>query len=76
MFAKIIGAIIAGLTGLVIIAILALIGTVFLYMGWNWGIVHAVPALAHPIDLAQTFWLSLGLSSIGARFKSDLTASS
>ena len=52
------------------IAILALIGTLFLYAGWNWGVVPAVPS-THTVDLAQAFWLSLGLSSIGSRFKTD-----
>ncbi len=71
MLEKIIGAIVAGLIGLVLIAIVALIGTLFLYAGWNWGVVPAMPNLAHSVDLAQAFWLSLGLSSIGSRFKSD-----
>ena len=71
MLGKIITAILAGLVGLVIIAILALIGTLFIYAGWNWGIVPAMPTVAHAVDLGTAFWLSLGLSSIGSRFKAD-----
>jgi len=73
MLEKIIGALAASIVGLIIIAIFALIGTLFLYAGWNWGVVPAVPS-THAVDLAQAFWLSLGLSSIGSRFKSDIAA--
>ncbi len=72
MLEKIIGALGAAIAGLILIAIFALIGTLFLYAGWNWGVVPAVPA-THTVDLAQAFWLSLGLSSIGSRFKSDVS---
>ena len=72
MFEKIISVIAASILGLVLIAIVALIGTLFLYAGWNWGVVPALP-VTHPVDLVQAFWLSLGLSSIGSRFKSDIS---
>ena len=71
MLEKIVGAIATGIVGLILIAIVALIGTLFLYAGWNWGVVPALPTSTHTVDLLQAFWLSLGLSSIGSRFKSD-----
>lgn len=45
----------------------ALISTFFLYAGWNWGFVPAVGV--RTIDIAQAFWLSLGLSVIGSLLK-------
>ena len=71
MLEKIVGAVVTGIVGLIIIGLLALIGTLFVYAGWNWGIVPAVPTIAHAVGLAQAFWLSLGLTVIGSRFKAD-----
>ncbi len=74
MLEKIIGAIAAGIVGLILIAIIALIGTVFVYVGWNWGLAFALPTLAHSVTWVQAFWLSLCLSTIGSRFKSDASS--
>jgi len=50
----------------------ALVGTVFFYMGWNWGVVPAFGL--HEIGLATAFWLSLCLATIGGFFKTSVTA--
>lgn len=44
----------------------ALLGTVFLYFGWNYGIVAAFPnAGLGRLDLLQTFCFALGLAGLG-----------
>jgi hypothetical protein len=50
----------------VLAVVVALIGTIFLYFGWNYGILAAFPnhGLGH-LDLLQTFCFSLGLSGLG-----------
>lgn len=58
------------------ILVTTLIGTLFLYAGWNWGL---VPALAdskmqlREIGLGTTFWLSMCLSTIGGFFKTSVS---
>ena len=61
--------------GLVLTVVTALIGTLFLYAGWNWGVVPAIGG-THEVSLPGAFWLSLGLSAIGGMFKSSLTVNS
>lgn len=60
------------LLGLGLVLVTALLGTLFFYAGWNWGVVPAV-SFARPVELAQAFWLSLAVSAIGGMFKSSLT---
>lgn len=52
----------------VITLFVAAICAIPLWLGWNHGIVAAVPAL-HPIDLFQAFWMNFALGIIGAAFK-------
>jgi hypothetical protein len=62
------------LVGMILIA--TLIGTVFLYMGWNWGLVPALEGSAlhlREIGFATAFWLSMCLSTIGGFFKTSVT---
>ena len=61
--------------GLVLTVVTALLGTLFLYAGWNWGVVPAISGTKE-VGLAGAFWLCLGLSSIGSMFKSSLTVNS
>lgn len=49
----------------------ALISGFFLYMGWNWGMVHAVPDIAKNISFAQSFWTALAFWTIGSAFKAS-----
>jgi hypothetical protein len=58
--------------GLGLILLTALLGTLFFYTGWNWGVVPAV-SFAKEVSLAGAFWLSLCISAIGSMFKSSLT---
>lgn len=76
MLSKLLTVIVGGVVSLIIIGIVAFIGTLFIYAGWNWGIVPAIPSLAHVVELGTAFWLSLGLASIGSRFQSKLTPES
>jgi uncharacterized membrane protein len=50
----------------------ALISTIFLYMSWNWGMVHAVPSIAKEIDFFQTFWTAITFWTIGAAFRAPV----
>lgn len=50
----------------------ALISAFFLYMGWNWGMVHAVPTLAAKLSFPQSFWTALAFWTIGSAFKASL----
>lgn len=50
----------------------AVISALFLYAGWNWGVVPAVPAIAKAIDFGQAFWLSIAFWTIGSAFKATL----
>ncbi len=45
-----------------------LITFLFLYMGWNWGVVPAF-AFAKPLSLSQVFWLDFGLVMLGNALK-------
>lgn len=40
----------------------------FLYMGWNWGIVPAF-SFVKPLSLSQVFWLDFGLVMLGNALK-------
>lgn len=66
---KILFLIVLGVIGTLLSAV---IGMLFFYAGWNWGLVPAL-GFAHSIDLPQAFWLSLCLSSIGTMFRSSVT---
>lgn len=71
--AKVIG---IGILLVATIFVATLIGTVFLYMGWNWGLVPALDKSAmqlREIDFGTTFWLSLCLSTVGSFFKTSVT---
>lgn len=50
----------------------ALISALFLYMGWNWGMIHAVPSLAKEIGFGEAFWTAIAFWTIGAAFKATL----
>jgi hypothetical protein len=63
------------LGGLFITVLVAALGTVFLWLGWNHGVVPAL-TFAKEISLFQAFFLSLGLAGIGGMFKSTLTVNS
>lgn len=60
------------LLGLLLCVVTALLGTLFFYAGWNWGVVPAT-TVAREVTLSQAFWLSLCISAIGGMFKSSLT---
>jgi hypothetical protein len=51
----------------VLLVATALLGTIFLYFGWNYGVLAAFPnaGLGH-LDLIQTFCFSLGLGGLGS----------
>ncbi len=55
----------------VMIFLIALVGTLFFYAGWNWGIVPAFNL--HEIGLSTAFWLSICLSTVGGMFKTSVT---
>ncbi len=40
----------------------------FLYMGWNWGIVPAF-SFVKPLSLSQVFWLNFGIVMLGNALK-------
>lgn len=64
------------LIGMILVS--TLIGTLFLYAGWNWGLVPALEGSAmrlHEVGLATTFWLSMCLSTIGGFFKTSVSSS-
>jgi len=63
------------LVGLVLTVVVAALGTVFMWLGWNEGVVAAL-SFARPITLAQAFFLSLGFAGVGNTFKSSLTINS
>ncbi len=54
---------------------LAVFGTLFLYCGWNYGLVEATPTTFTPISFATAWWLSVFFSTIGGFFKSELKVS-
>jgi hypothetical protein len=62
------------LLGLVLLVVTALLGTVFFYAGWNWGVVPAFNL--HGISLFTAFWLSLGISSVGGMLKGNASVAS
>lgn len=49
---------------------IALIGSFFVYFGWNYGLVPACSPAFHTIDLLTAMWVSLLLSTVGSRFHS------
>ena len=65
------------------ILVTTLIGTLFLYAGWNWGLVPALQLhtldggpeglCLHEIGLGTAFWLSMCLSTIGGFFKTSVS---
>jgi uncharacterized membrane protein len=57
----------------ILILITAVLGTLFLYAGWNWGVVPTLD-LSHQIGFMQAFWLSLFVSTVGGAFKSSVTS--
>lgn len=56
------------LGSLILCFVLTLISFLFLYMGWNWGVVPAV-AVAKPLTLSQVFWFNFGLAMLGNTLK-------
>lgn len=58
--------------GMLFAVVTALIGTLFFYAGWNWGVVPAT-SFAKDVTVGQAFWLSLCVSAMGGMFKSSLT---
>jgi hypothetical protein len=63
------------LLGMLIVLLTALLGTLFFYCGWNWGIVPAING-TNPVGIVGAFWTSLGISAIGSMFKSSMTVNS
>lgn len=63
------------LFGLVLTVLVAALGTVFMWFGWNHGVVPAL-SFAKEISVLQAFCLSLCFSGIGTMFKSTLTVNS
>jgi hypothetical protein len=61
--------------GLVLTTIVAALGTVFMWLGWNQGIVPAL-GFAHEIGFGQAFFVTLALSNVANVFKSSLTVNS
>lgn len=62
------------LVGMILVS--AFIGTLFLYMCWNWGLVPALRGskmYLTEISFETAFWLSLCLSTIGGFFKTSVT---
>lgn len=59
------------LVGMILIT--TLIGTLFLYAGWNWGLVPATQGLVKEVGLGTAFWLSMCLSTIGGFFKTSVS---
>lgn len=58
------------------ILVFTLISTLFLYAGWNWGLVPAMEGskmALREVDLGTAFWLALCLSTIGGFFKATVT---
>lgn len=58
------------------ILVLSLIGTLFLYVGWNWGLVAALEGSVfrlHEIGFINAFWLSMCLAVVGGFFKPSVT---
>lgn len=49
------------------------VGVVFLYFGWNHGLVPAMHGV-DSISFVTAFWLSLCLSTIACFFKTSVTA--
>jgi hypothetical protein len=59
------------------IVALTLIGTTFMYVGWNWGLVPTLldtKMALHEIDFFTAFWLSMFFSTIGGFFKTSVTS--
>ena len=68
-----------GILLVAMILVTTLIGTLFLYAGWNWGLVPALEGShmqLREIGLSTTFWLSMCLSTIGGFFKTSVSSSS
>lgn len=62
--------------GLIVLAVLfaflsALVAAGFMYLAWNHGVVHAIPA-TREIDLASAFWVCLFISFVTGIAKSEL----
>ena len=71
--AKVIG---IGILLVATIFVATLIGTLFLYMGWNWGLVDALSGTkmaVHEIGFGTAFWLSMCLSTSGGFCKTSVT---
>lgn len=67
-----------GILAVLMIVVTTLIGTLFLYAGWNWGLVPALEGSAmhlREIGLGTTFWLSMCLATIGGFFKTSVSSS-
>jgi len=67
VISKLITSLVLALTTILLTVIGVLVGTVFLYAGWNWGLVPAVGA--HTVTLPVAFWLSLCFAMIGSLLK-------
>lgn len=59
---------------LIFALVVAVFGTVFVYLGWNYGVVAAFPS-THEIGLSSAFWLSVFVSIVGGMFKSEVKSS-
>ncbi len=60
--------------GLLMTVVTALISTLFLYVGWNWGLVPAVE-FAKPVTLVGAFWLSMCIATVGGMLKTSVSTS-
>lgn len=74
--AKVVGIVIL-LVGMILVSAL-IVGTLFLYAGWNWGLVPALEGskmALREVGLDTAFWLALCLSTIGGffNFKTSVT---
>lgn len=70
------GNIVAAILGLLLGCVLwvagAFFSALFMYAGWNWGLVEAIGPAVHDIKLDTAFWLCLLIRVIGGAFKSTL----
>jgi len=59
--------------GLLTMICLSALFTLFLYAGWNYGLVEAVPGTFSHISFVTSWWLSVFFSTLGGFFKSNFT---
>lgn len=68
---KLILGILVAIFALGVVIVDAALATVFVYMGWNWGVVPTFSG-THEIPWSTAFWLGLFLSTLGWFFKPAL----